>query len=821
MCLSFDEIQQLENVCQEYIKTARNNKQCSPLVEIRKIFEERTEKKNEFLKCVSEKARINLERWKNVQREHAINVANEKCKILNELQSHLKDVNEQKDKARQQDIEAELNRLRHLQEIELESHNVENINLRKRIEYYEELYENLKVDRGWEYLKDNDSQGLKSNLKDSTERTDQCEASSMLDKCLNTDGTEKNTDSHSCRCEQENNGDDQHSTKEKCQTGIVKEFTQAADVLEEIATSNELNNNSTTVRDANGNEKNITTEEMVNETADTAVETTIAGLELTRSISDIINCNDLPTNSSQCNSRIPILRIALHENRNKNLQGGAVNECFKQETAIQTKKEQEEVHSEKNEPNGNIFTPNAFISRISFQLNGISYMCFSIDPKPITEAERNRLKNQNGNFTLAEDVHFDDNRNNIVADLRDNKNGEEKESKYSDLERNRKNVMNETINIFKPCDKDPSPAASVGGLAGREEMYLNVISERERQRRKVLESEYNIIFELKDQNPEDTSEPATKTIVMMSDSSVIADVQSPTTDATPEVTLQIPCQIDMEVFDNRLGEQGCLPTPMSTTSDDILPLTDTDSQIGEKNSISLSTNDINEEYSEENKGNASKTEEVENEELPELKLTENRGEISEESKDDNELETYRRTIKLLDSNFKCSTDSPYIRLNRSSSASITNENRRKDLEERINLTVNGISVITLTEFLRKSIIIPLRTHLDLVNNEVMHMFLIDLQLIDHLRSLRNYFLLMHGEFGLIICDGIIAKMENGATPMSLLNYQILHSILDNALSKSIQSKLVDLLTVHILSIIEIVFFLLQIMIKILKICRLW
>ncbi|XP_067635061.1 uncharacterized protein [Eurosta solidaginis] len=81
---------------------------------------------------------------------------------------------------------------------------------------------------------------------------------------------------------------------------------------------------------------------------------------------------------------------------------------------------------------------------------------------------------------------------------------------------------------------------------------------------------------------------------------------------------------------------------------------------------------------------------------------------------------------------------------------------KKSRESLQQLKVNSMSVITLTEFLQKSVILPI-THLGLVNNEVMRLFLEELQLIDHLRSLRHYFFLMDGEFGSIMKSYQILK----------------------------------------------------------------
>lgn len=177
---------------------------------------------------------------------------------------------------------------------------------------------------------------------------------------------------------------------------------------------------------------------------------------------------------------------------------------------------------------------------------------------------------------------------------------------------------------------------------------------------------------------------------------------------------------------------------------------------------------------------------------------------------------YERCIELLESNFTCKTRSPYIRLNQQlltndkndgtdnqrATASTTTLTTLKNpasseqinFNSSINNNINSMSVITLTEFLQKSVIIPLQTHLNLVNSEVMSLFLEDLEVFDHFRSLRNYFFLMDGEFGSIICDGIIGKLEYGTKPATLLNYQTLHSILDTAIGSSLTGKFLLLLS---------------------------
>ena len=149
---------------------------------------------------------------------------------------------------------------------------------------------------------------------------------------------------------------------------------------------------------------------------------------------------------------------------------------------------------------------------------------------------------------------------------------------------------------------------------------------------------------------------------------------------------------------------------------------------------------------------------------------------------------YQRCIELIESNFQCPTQSPYFRLNKPHS-----HERVLSISSNISLetkNLNSMSVITLTDFLKKSVIMPMNIHLEIVKNEVMRMYLFDLQIIEHLRSLRHYFFMMDGEFGAIICDGIIGRLEDGASPQMLFNFQMLNSILDTALGSSITGNLI-------------------------------
>lgn len=98
--------------------------------------------------------------------------------------------------------------------------------------------------------------------------------------------------------------------------------------------------------------------------------------------------------------------------------------------------------------------------------------------------------------------------------------------------------------------------------------------------------------------------------------------------------------------------------------------------------------------------------------------------------------------------------------------------------------IKTTDTMALSRFLQMSLMIPVNAYMDILNNETLKMFIQDLDILMHFKSLRNYFLMMNGEFGSSICDQLFTKLESGVKPIELLNYQSLHMILDQALSRS-------------------------------------
>ncbi|XP_022826638.1 gamma-tubulin complex component 6 [Spodoptera litura] len=106
-----------------------------------------------------------------------------------------------------------------------------------------------------------------------------------------------------------------------------------------------------------------------------------------------------------------------------------------------------------------------------------------------------------------------------------------------------------------------------------------------------------------------------------------------------------------------------------------------------------------------------------------------------------------------------------------------------DEEEEQKITCDNIA--TLTACLQRSVMLPLTYQLEVVNNSILTYFLVNLDMYEHMRSLKDYFFLMDGEFSRSICHNLFTKLVKTLNPQELLNFGTLHSILDKALGSSI------------------------------------
>lgn len=107
-------------------------------------------------------------------------------------------------------------------------------------------------------------------------------------------------------------------------------------------------------------------------------------------------------------------------------------------------------------------------------------------------------------------------------------------------------------------------------------------------------------------------------------------------------------------------------------------------------------------------------------------------------------------------------------------------------EEKQKITCDNIA--TLTACLQRSVMLPLTYQLEVVNNSILTYFLVNLDMYEHLRSLKDYFFLMDGEFSKSICHNLFDRLVKTLNPQELLNFATLHNILDKALGSSISRK---------------------------------
>lgn len=98
------------------------------------------------------------------------------------------------------------------------------------------------------------------------------------------------------------------------------------------------------------------------------------------------------------------------------------------------------------------------------------------------------------------------------------------------------------------------------------------------------------------------------------------------------------------------------------------------------------------------------------------------------------------------------------------------------------------NIATLIACLQRSVMLPLTYQLEVVNNSILTYFLVNLDMYEHLKSLKDYFFLMDGEFSKSICQNLFTRLTKTLNPQELLNFATLHNVLDKALGSSISRK---------------------------------
>lgn len=271
-------------------------------ITIREVFETRSEEKRQFFQRMVERSRANLERWTDEQHELALIAAEQKKKRLDDLALQLKDVKERKIRERKLNVEMELKYLREAEKLEEQRMLSDNINLRKRIEYYQELSDMINEN---ERLKNKDKDWKKKLALDIPATPTSATSSYGLPAQQQTPASTAGTDFESCFGDE----DDQASDYEECiSDDFVEKFAENEQDLNAICDS----------------KSNIVTQQ--NEALSESVKSVAMEREenanvikntMKRSDSDYLNSNE----SHSINT--------LQENRRKAMSSSNMDQCVK------------------------------------------------------------------------------------------------------------------------------------------------------------------------------------------------------------------------------------------------------------------------------------------------------------------------------------------------------------------------------------------------------------------------------------------------------------------------------------------------------------
>lgn len=94
----------------------------------------------------------------------------------------------------------------------------------------------------------------------------------------------------------------------------------------------------------------------------------------------------------------------------------------------------------------------------------------------------------------------------------------------------------------------------------------------------------------------------------------------------------------------------------------------------------------------------------------------------------------------------------------------------------------------LSMLMENSILIPLRAQLQVVNESILNYLLVEAQLMDEFKALRNYLLLHDGEFAQHLARSIFSEVSEAKTASEILNPVTLNRIVENSLMTSVRGR---------------------------------
>lgn len=676
VCLDHRSIEEIQKKCNDYLAHARIL--CGDPVNVADIFKMKHQKHAALQARIEENTRQNYEKWKNEQEQKAIDLQKFRTQQREELKLQMEEIREQKLSEKKANIERELMYLKEAEAIEDQRLLAENIERKKRIEYYEEL--NRLIDE-----KKRRTERLVAKLKSELQNKER-----LADTSPRSDGTDG--------VMAMSLGSDHFITPEdeKMSNKLMTSSISVSTPSLHEAVMNENYKNLATSPEPNMNSRNPIMQKSesdilnANLEQEECAEVMITDFQRNRKRamdSTIIDRLGLERGTG-VTSNVPIAALTqAQKNKMK-----VLSECYHLKDAADAASKDEENNLAKEKRAMTTAEKNKMkILSSEFGIELDEIVLEERDPSQMTDAQRNKVKIL-GTHYLEENM--------------------------TDLQKNRFKTMQQEFELIS-VHKGPDNQKSKPG-------YLNLDTDRARNRKKVLESEFNII---------------TGELMDSPDMSHFASLKLDTEIANHDIpdTLGVP---STSVINQ--------PTPDSALLTNERPIT-----VNHFKFVTSPTKSV----TSEDGGMKSATS------------------MSTVDSDPN----YYDFVKLVER--KMNSLMP-LALPKSERGSSVWDEKNKDDPKSVS-ELKCLDVTTLTRFLQKSLVLPLNAHMEIINGEIMKLFLLELDVIGHFKSLRNYFFMMDGEFGSHICDGLLKRMEGGATPNDLLNPQTLHSLLDHALGSSI------------------------------------
>lgn len=679
--VTFAEQAPLRRQCEEYIRTAKAL--CGPSVTVAQVLKAKDQKRAELQKLVAEKAKQNQEKWRVEQEAHVIELNRVREQQREELRLQMEEIREQKFAEKKANILRELAYLKEAQELEDQQLLAENVERRKRIEYYEEL---------------------NRMIEEKQARTEKLVAQLRTEIKVKEKGITQIDGIMAMSCDGSENLSADHDEKTKrCSLSV---------------SSPSLVNSM--IGEPEGFEPKIIS-------------------KMKKSESDILNANHIVTT------------YELLPPKSQGVMGSSVIDHLNLITASTTVKlDKHKTLTDAtvgDSDNNNVRTRTpltdaqrnkirALSSEFDISLESIELL----EHGDLTEAMKNKAR------ILGSNLHMEE----IPKVTTDQ--GSNQVHELTDLQKNRMKIMSQEYELFEaaaPIEAKRRPMMSLPETA------------RARNRRKVLESEFNIV----------TGEENTGASRPESRSSRTTD-----TPTTPDLESIPNLRIDMELAAENIPESLAIPntavieqpTPESAIASNV-------TKDGFKFLPDTLVDDVNETFA-----------------VNSLKM-------KMDNKEDVVCEDFVKAMQR-----KIYTMMPL-------NLSVASTHQAGDQQAGDSSSKNDkydelryLDSTTLTKFFQQSVSLPLNAHMEIINGEILRLFLVDLDVIGQFKSLRNFFFMMDGEFGMTICDGLLKQLENGAKPSDLLNFQVLHSLLETALGNSFggNDKNIEKLTFNVDSIPE-------------------